>query len=84
MLGFAVALTGCGQENAEPLPIERLAFVAPGSVNVAGQRLGMDEPLLVDRFEVTRGQWYEFARSEDDGPSRPTPKRSPCPRSTST
>ncbi|MEZ6005731.1 MAG: SUMF1/EgtB/PvdO family nonheme iron enzyme [Planctomycetota bacterium] len=80
MLGFAVALTGCGQENAEPLPIERLAFVAPGSVNVAGQRLGMDEPLLVDRFEVTRGQWYDFARSEDDGVEPPDPEAQSLPQ----
>lgn len=57
----AVLLANCGSgsSGAEALlvELERLAFVGAGRTVLVSHACGVDEPLLVDRFEVTRGHW---------------------------
>lgn len=70
---LALALASCGggegrrEESLERL--ERLAFVPAGRcVLPRGQGAGIDcsthRPLLVDRFEVTRGEWLAWVEHE--------------------
>ncbi len=69
-VGTWFALAACGAEEVDTLPIERLAFVPGGQVQVGGQSLGAREPLLVDRYEVTRAEWAERfpeEASDEDG-----------------
>lgn len=57
----AVLLVNCGSSSAGAeellVELERLAFVGAGRTVLASHACGLDEPLLVDRFEVTRGHW---------------------------
>jgi hypothetical protein len=69
LLALVLALVSAGGALASCAPggvpgeqrlaeLERLAFVGAGrSVLAANYPCGVDEPLLVDRFEVTRGRW---------------------------
>ncbi|MCA9000931.1 MAG: SUMF1/EgtB/PvdO family nonheme iron enzyme [Planctomycetes bacterium] len=57
---LAWTLAACAEERYQVLEIERLAFVPSGSIRVSNARMGIDEPLLVDRFETTRAQWAAF------------------------
>lgn len=60
-LALAIAvLVGCEDrsEGDEPLEIERLAFVPAGRCRIAGLvNCSTRHALLVDRFEVSRGDW---------------------------
>ncbi|MCH2107315.1 MAG: formylglycine-generating enzyme family protein [Planctomycetes bacterium] len=59
----ALALAACGGPSAEEeralVRLERLVFVPPGvcSIGLAGLDCSNPEALLVDRYEVTRGEW---------------------------
>jgi hypothetical protein len=65
-----VALGACGGPEADPTEalaaLDRLAFVAPGECRLLG-RDGVDlvcanaEALLVDRLEVSRGEWSSWS-----------------------
>ena len=54
---------GCGDaplESRALLDLERLTFVPAGRLRLVGPRsLEVPEPLLFDRFEVTRDDWFE-------------------------
>ncbi len=63
-------LTACGPTRgaapSDTLALERLAFVPRGQMSVAlpgsgPQLYEIREPLLVDMFEVTRGEWMLYA-----------------------
>ncbi|HJM57487.1 MAG TPA: SUMF1/EgtB/PvdO family nonheme iron enzyme [Planctomycetota bacterium] len=72
--GFVVGLlllTACSPSPTEGSPrpeVEQFAFVPKGwAAPFVGMRCEVQEDLLVDRFEVTRGRWeYWRARSETE------------------
>ncbi len=68
-LSLAPLLSGCEGREIEPLDIERLAFVPPGLCIIGRVDCSTDEPLLVDRFEVTREHWLAIMGGE----LRPSP-----------
>ena len=66
-----IGLSACEDSPAVPralLELERMTFVAPRSVPFGGRRwmIGVDAPLLVDRFEATRGDWLEVTGAYPD------------------
>lgn len=65
-LPLAALLAGCVGSEIEPLDVERLAFVPPGHCPIALPFVdcSTDEPLLVDRFEVTRELWLAVMDGE--------------------
>ena len=69
---LAPTLAACSEPEPEPralLEIERMVFVAPRSVPIDGRRwlVGVEAPLLVDRFEATRADWRAVTGSWPDG-----------------
>lgn len=66
LIGVGVAACGAGaSESRAPLEIERLAFISPGGfLPWKNTPCRTDEPLLVDRFEVTRELWWQWLDAE--------------------
>lgn len=65
-LGLLALACTCSRDAGSPATalaeLERLAFVGSGRAVLSGDHTcGVEQPLLVDRFEVTRGLWREVA-----------------------
>jgi hypothetical protein len=68
-----LAIPGCSLEDPEGeqalSELERLCFVAAGSARLQGNiEVGLAEPLLAGRFEVTRAEWREVFGSFPEAP----------------
>lgn len=73
--GLLAGLSGCdngGRGGLDPLrELERLAFVPVGECPVTPTLVCANEvPLLVDRYEVTRGDWRRWQSAGEDASAR--------------
>lgn len=75
LLWASLTLAGCGGEGEVPralLELERMAFLPPAAVAPSRdlRGVGVSEALLVDRYEVTRGEWKRYL-AQAPGPVAP-------------
>ena len=65
LLALVAACGGRRGDDPNPLiELERLAFVPVARCEIK-PAIAMDVPLLVDMFEVTRGEWLRYADAQD-------------------